>query len=89
VRVVGKTAKAWNKNITHEDRIMIRELHREYLRLHGLRREIEGKILDLMDERDVLLKQIEAVSPKTLAEKYDTVPSMITYILRARSTSSV
>jgi hypothetical protein len=68
---------------------MIRELHREYLRLQGARREIDAKILDLMDERDLILNQIEAVSPKTLATKFEAPLSVVTYVLRARSLANV
>lgn len=74
---------------TEDDRRLIRELAREHNAGRRRLAEIDGQLLDLMDQRDALVAELERTSVRTLAEKFGVSKTHIIYVCRPRSSANV
>lgn len=73
------------RRLAPEEKDAIREHHREYLRIRAELMEVEGKILDLMDEREEVLRRMKEVSPTTVAKRFRVSNTEAQGALRLRS----
>lgn len=77
------------RKLSPEDRAIVRQIHKEYLKVRRERDALDSMMLDLMDRREQLLALEISLGPKATAEKFECSHQCIIYILRPRSSGQI
>jgi hypothetical protein len=87
--MTSKNFKGAKRAFSLEDRQVIRQIYKEYLKVHNERLQLDRQLLDTMDRREQLLEREKELGIKSIAEKFECSHQCIINTVRPRDTGAI